>query len=243
MPIKHGTYVREEATTVTVSKTGKSSVQVVVGCAPINMVANPELKVNVPILANSAAEAMKELGYVNDVKNFTLCQTMYLSANAFAVGPVVYINVLDPAKHKSTIETKTVQVNDKQAEIPEVGVIASSLSVKGTGDSAGVLNTDYTVSFDANNGHAIITLIDGGALAEATTLTLTGDKLDPKKVNDEDIIGAVDSATGKETGIQAIRQVFPKLGIVPGLLLAPGYSQSAAVGGALSAKAAQLNGV
>lgn len=243
MPIKHGTYVREEATTVTVPKTGKSSVQVVVGCAPINMVANPGSKVNVPILANSAAEAMKELGYVNDVKNFTLCQTMYLSANAFAVGPVVYINVLDPAKHKSAIETKTAQVNDKQAEIPEVGVIASSLSVKGTGDSAGVLNTDYTVSFDANNGHAIITLIDGGALAGATTLTFTGDKLDPKKVNDEDIIGAVDSATGKETGIQAIRQVFPKLGIVPGLLLAPGYSQSAAVGGALSAKAAQLNGV
>ena len=87
MPIKHGTYVREEATAVTVPKTGKSSVQVVVGCAPINMVANPASKVNVPILANSAAEAMKELGYVNDVKNFTLCQTMYLSANALKQRP------------------------------------------------------------------------------------------------------------------------------------------------------------
>ena len=43
-------YIQEEATAVQVPKTGNSSVQVVVGTAPVNMAENPSEAVNVPIL-------------------------------------------------------------------------------------------------------------------------------------------------------------------------------------------------
>ena len=43
--------------------------------------------------------------------------------------------------------------------------------------------------------------------------------------------------------MELIRQVYPKLGVVPGLLLAPGWSQDSEVGIALAAKAANINGV
>lgn len=58
MSIRHGVYIQEEATAVQVPKTGNSSVQVVVGTAPVNMAENPSEAVNVPILANSGTEAM-----------------------------------------------------------------------------------------------------------------------------------------------------------------------------------------
>ena len=53
----------------------------------------------------------------------------------------------------------------------------------------------------------------------------------------------MDPSTGAETGAQVIRQVYPRLGIVPGLILAPGWSQIPEVGLALAAKAAKINGV
>jgi len=47
MSIRHGVYIQEEATAVQVPKTGNSSVQVVVGTAPVNMAENPSEAVNV----------------------------------------------------------------------------------------------------------------------------------------------------------------------------------------------------
>lgn len=85
MSIRHGVYIQEEATAVQVPKTGNSSVQVVVGTAPVNMAENPSEAVNVPILANSGTEAMAALGYSVDFKNFTLCQTMFATSNLFQV--------------------------------------------------------------------------------------------------------------------------------------------------------------
>ena len=72
---------------------------------------------------------------------------------------------------------------------------------------------------------------------------MSGEQIDPSAVTSADIVGAYDPMTGSETGAEVIRQVFPKLGIVPGLLLAPGWSQDPEVGIALSAKAANINGV
>ena len=100
---KHGVFVQEEATALTAPITGSCSIPVVVGTAPVNMVQNPEEVINTPILANSAAEAMAALGYVDDFENYTLCQMMYATNNIYQVSPAVYINVLDPTKHKKAL--------------------------------------------------------------------------------------------------------------------------------------------
>ena len=130
MSIRHGVYIQEEATAVQVPKTGNSSVQVVVGTAPVNMAENPSEAVNVPILANSGTEAMAALGYSVDFKNFTLCQTMFATSNLFQVSPVVYINVLDPAKHNKELAEAEYPVNQKQAVIEKEGIILEGLTVR-----------------------------------------------------------------------------------------------------------------
>lgn len=239
--MKHGVYIYEQGTALTVPVVGNSSVQVVIGTAPVHMVENSEQVVNVPVLANSAAEAMATLGYVDDFNNFTLCQTMYITNNIFQVSPVVYINVLDPQKHNKAMATETVAVESMQAKIAEQGVVPSTLVLK-NGDTTLAAGTDYTTEFDTD-GTLIINLIKGGKGASAASLAVTGKVVDPTAVTKTDIIGSYNAATGKETGMELIRQVYPKLKTVPGLLLAPGWSQEAEVGIALAAKAANINGV
>lgn len=122
-----------------------------------------------------------------------------------------------------------------------VGAIPGSLTVKK--DSATLeKDKDYTVAFN-DDGTANIVLISGGAGEQATTLTVTGKKLDPSKVTAADIVGGVDVSTGKETGLEVVRQIYPKLSMTPGILIAPRFSEDATVAAALQAKTREINGV
>lgn len=245
MAIKHGVYVYEEDTALQVPQEASASVQVIVGTAPVNMVDDPSAVVNKPVLVTSATEAMKLLGYSDDFASYTLCQSMYLASNLFPVAPMVFINVLNPATHRKVLAAATYQVNQKQAVIDIVGVIVSDLVVTVPGDEDPVTlakGTDYLTSFD-DKGYCVITLLSDGAGANATSISASGYQLDPSAVTANDIVGGVNASTGAETGIEVIRQVFPLLGVVPGLILAPGWSHNAAVGGALIAKATLINGV
>ena len=67
--------------------------------------------------------------------------------------------------------------------------------------------------------------------------------LNPAGVTRADVVGGVDALTGQETGMELIRHIYPKLGMVPGLLLAPGWSGDAVVAAALQAKTEAINGV
>ena len=278
MANKHGVFIYEEGTALTVPQESTAGLQVVVGTAPVNMAEDPSSVVNVPILANSAAEAMQALGYSKDFKKYTLCASMYATANLYSVAPVVYINVLDPTRHKKAMATVTVAVSDMEAVVEQTDILKAGLSVaipltaaagagegsasgdgadldgEGSGGSSqqgaqveeGSLTltegTDYTLGFDSD-GYLVITLIATGAGASATSLLVSGSQLDPSAVTKDDIIGAVDVSTGKETGMEVIRQVYPKLNLVPGILLAPYWSQVPEVGIALCAKAPNINGV
>lgn len=110
-------------------------------------------------------------------------------------------------------------------------------------DSKFRANQNVSFAFDSTTGFLTITMLAGGKGAAATAIKVSGKVIDPSKVTKEDVIGAVDPSTGAETGAQVIRQVYPRLGIVPGLILAPGWSQIPEVGLALAAKAAKINGV
>ena len=74
MAYKHGVYVSENATSLTAPVTGNAGLQVVVGTAPVNTVADPAAAVNVPVLVNSYAEAVAAVGYSDDFESYTICQ-------------------------------------------------------------------------------------------------------------------------------------------------------------------------
>ena len=154
----------------------------------------------------------------------------------FGVGPIIVCNVLDPATHKKS-HTETINVIDGQAVSAAEGVLLTGLNVKG-GDASLTLDTDYTVEFDAY-GHVVVTVLKEGV----TSVTLTGNVLDPTAVTYTDIIGAYDSANGTDTGLELVRKVYPSFGVAPGMILAPGWSQNPAVGMAMAAKCKDISGL
>lgn len=236
MPYEHGIRIKENPTSITAPVLNEGGVPVVFGTAPVNMLANPAAAVNKPILAKSFAEAKDALGYSSDYDSFTLCEAMDAFFKVYGVGPVVLVNVLDPETHKAAL-TEQVTITNKKGTFTAKNVILNGLVLK-NGNTNLVTETDYTLAFD-EDGTLKVTILSDSTI---TTVSATGYKLDLTGLSASNIIGSYNAATGAETGFEVLRQVYPKLGVVPGLLLAPGWSDNATVGQALIAKCTEING-
>lgn len=243
MAYAHGVTVSEQTRSVLAPTQIASAIPVVIGTAPINLSTSAALPVNVPILARTFAEAEAALGYSDDFASYSLCEMMDSHFRHFGLAPVVFINVLDPAEHKTTVAPASVPVDAGVLKISVQGVLLSTVVVKSSdGTSTYVKDTDYTVAFD-EAGKVVITRKATGTIpSNATALQVGYDKLNPDAVDASDIIGGIDAGTGKQTGLELINQVFPRFGIVPNLLLAPGYSTDPTVAALMVAKASNING-
>ncbi len=241
MAFKHGIETTESEVESIAPQTGSAGFQVIVGIAPINLAEDPDAAVNTPILVYSKTEAQKKVGYSDDIKTYTLCQSISANSDLFNISPYVMINVLDPKKHKKDLSKTDVAVVAMAAHVAEKGILLSTMTVA-NGSTTLDADTDYIASFD-DNGEVDITLLSSGQGASATKLSITATQLDPSKVTEKDIIGGYDVSTGKETGLELIRQVQPKFGLVPGLIVCPEWSKNSTVAAAMAAKCEALNGV
>ena len=245
MSYKHGIGIEEQSTSLVTPVESSSGLQVIVGTAPINMLAEPASAVNKLILAHSYEEAVSALGYSDDYENYTLCEAIDANFKMRNNAPVVFINVLDPAKHKKTVSAVECKITDGQATLTEKGMLLDTLNITATGASSAKLTatTHYIAEFNSE-GNVVVTLTAAGktTVGSNTTLSINGTKIDPTAVKAEDVIGGVDAKTGKETGLELLRQVDPKFGLTPGILLAPGFSKLATVAAVMQAKCVELNG-
>lgn len=239
MAYYHGVRVLEEKTAKAEPRLGTAGLQVVVGTAPIHLAEEPT--VNVPVICFNMEECRKRLGYSEDFKHYTLCQSMDLNFNVMGIAPVVFINVLDPKKHKVTGEEKEYQVNNGQVQLNAEGILMESVVVK-NGETVLTKDTDYILSRD--DGEIVkITLLGAEITEDSSTIKVTFDRVDASLVTSADIIGGYDTETGEETGLETIRQIYPRFGVAPGFLLAPGWSQNSIVAAILAAKSESINGV
>ena len=192
MAYKHGIEVTEKATSFPSPLSTQHAVQVVFGTAPVNQAADPAAAINRPIKAATFEEAQEALGYSEDWENYTLCQSMYASFQLAQVGPVIFVNVLDPTTHVKDLEETVCTVKNHQAVLETAGILLEGLSVKvqaegaltgraltgeaKTGQEEGVqleAGTDYLAGFD-DHGYLTVTLLSAGAAYSAEELTVSG---------------------------------------------------------------------
>lgn len=236
MSYNHGVRVQENPTSLTVPIEGTAGLQVIFGTAPVNLAEDPYSVTNELVIAYSYKEAVAALGYSNDFKKYTLCQSIYACFKVFNVAPIILCNVLDPNKHKKNNEVQELNVIDSQATLKLAGVLLDKLKIK-NGEAELSKDIDYIATFD-DDRYVIISLTD----SSISTITVESVSIDPEQVDKDDIIGGYNVSTGKETGLELVRKVYPKFGFTPGLLLAPGWSHIPTVGVALAAKSTEING-
>lgn len=251
MTYNHGVKVSEVPTSIQTPVEVSAGIPFIVGTAPVNM-ADPA-NVNKPVLCYSYDEAVAAFGYVPPKEDsasglkkyeYTISEFINSQFSLFGVSPCIIVNVLDPTTDKITATTTTVTLDTKtgSATVSETGILPSSVTLTGTG-SAYVKNTDYITAFD-DDGKLVITSLkntDGEfKCTTGTALTFSAEKVDPTKVTSDDIVGGVDT-NGNKSGFELVNECFPRFRLVPGILLAPGFSENPTVAAVMAAKASNIN--
>lgn len=235
MAYKHGIYTSEQATSLVPMTETDGGLIVCFGTAPIHLASTPAA-VNTPLLCYTYKEAVAALGYSDDYENYTLCEMMKVHFALFNMAPIVFVNVLDKDKHKKEVTAETVELTDGVATVADPVLVDTLVVKSGAEGDALVYDKDYTAAYD-DDGNLMITAIDGGAINEGvTSLYLSYTMLDPASVTSEDIIGGVDTNTNKTKGLELIEEVYPRFGLVPGIIIAPGWSHDTGVAAVMKAK-------
>lgn len=244
----HGAYGDSQANGNRIPVEAESAI-VCIGTAPVHqtaLAAGASYPVNKPVLVHNIAEAKKLFGYSDDWASYSLCELMHYFFEVKGVGPLVLINVLDPANasHKASTKTtasKTPSGNKITITNAENAILESVVlkTAPAEGDPVvKVKNTDYTIAYNTAKKSIIIT---GLTNLGTDAMTVEYNTVDPSGVTSDDVIGASDGA-GTNTGIFAVKNVYQTTGRIPAYLLAPGFSSVPAIHAAMYQNSQKVNG-
>lgn len=237
---KHGAYGVIQAVGSRVADESQGAI-VYVGTAPVHNVEGGANNVNKPIVVNNIAEARKYFGYSDEWDKYTLCEAMHVHLENKGVGPLVFINVLNPATHKaSDAGTVSKTPENGRVTIPAAqDIILDSVVVK-SDNTTKIKGTDYAIAYNIEKKTITISELTAGALG-TSALTITYNTVDASAVTAADVIGTSDGL-GLNTGIFAIKYVYQLTGYIPAYLAAPGFSSVPAVHAAMYQNSVKVNG-
>lgn len=239
----HGAYGNVSAVANRITERGAAFVYI--GTAPVHTLENGANNKNVPVVVSDMDEARSLFGYSDDWAKYTLCEAMYYHLTYKGVGPLVLINVLDPATNIASsggTATKT-PANGRVTLTDAENIILDTIVVKtGAGQDAETKTkgTDYRLSYDADAKIITIQEVTAGSLG-TSALTITYSLIDASSVTNAQVIGT-SNGMGQNTGIQAVANVYAKTGLVPSFLAAPGFSSVKAIHDALAEISQKING-
>ncbi|SDP00717.1 phage tail sheath family protein [Selenomonas ruminantium] len=241
MAFFHGVKASEVPTSVVAPVATTAGLPVVFGTAPVHLTDDPTAYVNRPVICYSWAEAEAALGYSDDWDKYTLCEAMYSEFKLYAVKPIIFVNVLNPAVHKSSVSGAEKNLAADKTLTLEEPILLASLKVKASpeAEADAVLGTDYTAAYN-DDGKLVITVLADGALASNTSIVLTYDKVDPTAVTANSVIGGADS-NGNPTGLELIDSIYTLFAMVPGIVAAPGWSENPTVAAVMKAKCLNIS--
>lgn len=230
MAYNHGVKVGEVPTSILPPVRTSAGITFVVGTAPVFM--TDINNVNKPILCYTRDEAVKAFGYVEpkDGKyEYSLCEVMDTHFKYKQVAPVIFANV-----QKFTKAGEEMMATVSYDDAGDTFIINDIVAIEAVYDDGRPMDSSaYTVSYE--NGKTIVVTNKVLPSTQIYNLPIT-----PATVTSTDIIGGVDT-DGNKTGLELINECFPRFRLVPGIIIAPGFSGDSAVAAVIAAKAAKIN--
>lgn len=237
MSYKHGVYIYEQPTSIVPPVDVSAALPVVFGTAPVHKLIDGPGPINAPKLCYSYQEAVLQFGFDNDWDKYTLCEFFKAYFALFNVAPMVVVNVFDPAVHKASVTEESKTFEEDELTLAHDGIVGGVVVKNEAGDTTYTKDTDYEI--DPISGR--VTRIDTGSITAGSTVKVDYDYGDPTLVDNDDIIGGIDCTTGKPEGLELVNSVFPMFGLVPGQVVAPGWSHDPGVAAVMHAKAGNIN--
>jgi hypothetical protein len=212
-----------------------SGITFAVGAAPIHVI-DGDNNVNEPLRGRNFLEAERLLGYSDDWNKYDLCEVMFSHFRLYNTSPVIFVNILDPQKHKKTNSPQNYSIESGRVILP-FEAVKSTVSAESY-----VSGIDYELFY--HEGQLIFEVVPGGAIDPTKTeISIGFDEVDPSMVTANDIIGGLDLSTNKRLGLEVIEAVFPKYRILPDICLCPNWSGNPDVAAVMAAKMKNYNGI
>ncbi len=213
----HGVYVTEAATGVSTPNQATSGIPFVIAVAPLSLAdADTRASALTPVLATSYAEAEEQLGYSDNWIDYGISEFMYHHFKLCAQQPVIFLPLTE------TITTEKFS-GDGTAKTFTVAASPKPLTIQ----KVTVSGTEVEVA-SYNNSTGVITLKNAPASGtdNVTAYYLTRP-----------------SAADAAAAVDKIDLCMAMFGIIPDLIVAPGFSQESTVAAAMAAKAGAINGI
>ena len=228
---KHGVFVLEQATSAVTPATVETGVPFFIGASPIQNADSPATP-GVPVLCTSWNEAVQKLGYSEDWATYPLCEAMYSHFKLFNVSPAIFCNMLDSSTMKTAVAAADKAVSAKKVALTKTAIPASVVvKTQGGTGTAYALGVDYDLYF-VDEVLTVELLPDSTHYSE-NSLNIAYDVVTPASVDNTVVAG----------GIEAVDLCMSTIGMIPDLIVAPGYSQNTGVAAVMAAKAEAINGM
>ena len=244
MSLKHGVYAQEKATSLVTPLVADVGIPFVVGAAPVQSAGSPA-RPNVPVLCTSWDEAAAKLGFSYDWEAYPICEFMYSHFQLFGCQPVIFCNVMDPARMKTEAAAAEYAVTDHVVRLP-FSTLGDSIAVslpdgeqdsgapEGAGGGAALeRDEDYSVLYDENENACIVELLGSGSAYGAEKLLITCAEAAPGEVILADIV----------EGLGVVDDCLSQVGVIPDLICAPGWSHNTVAAAVMATKAAGIVGL
>lgn len=241
MAFYHGVEVKQIPTSIIPPRQISASIPVFVGCAPIHRLANQNYaaKNGEVVLCHNNAAAVRALGYTanDNFEKWGLSEAAYTMFVLYACAPAVFINIFDPNVHKKTVANESVTLTSFVGKLEHDDIIQCVLT---TDDG---LECRPGIDYSLNQITGKISISKTGILNTATSVNATYTYAAPELVTTNECIGGVDLNTNKTTGIQLVDRVFTQYRVLPGVIVAPGFSDDPSVAAIMATKAGSINGI
>jgi len=240
----HGIRITESPTPLRAPVAVDSALPLCIGIAPVHRLENPSNAVNNPALLFNFPEGVADMGYMDPKywKKFPLSMMMFSQFRVHQVSPLILVNVWDPLKDAVDVANVAIPIINGIATIDDPMAMISAVTVHGeTAGQTYARFDDYNLRYDGDK--LLIEVKSDGSIPVGTvSLNVTYKQATTDNVTKNDIIGGVDSATNKRTGIELAHEVFPQTQKNLGFLLAPGWSSIPEVASVMTSTAAKIEG-
>lgn len=224
---KHGAYATLEKMQDYIAPVGVGTLPVYFGRAPVHQLEDFTPCVGAPLLISSYNEAVAKLGYSEKWGSYELSEAVYAHFKTAigAIGPIVVINVLNPAAHRATTQkTQEALFSKGRFELQSADVILSTVEIEGK-----VRGTDFTAEYVADGSCVILRDLKGTLAKEQLSFWETN----PTDVMDTDITAAID---------KLLPLIYQKFNKIPTLLCAPNWSGHQKVAETMLSASQKING-